>query len=67
MEKLHNEELHRVYYSSNIIKVIKSSRIRWVRHVACMEEMRNSYKILARESEEKRPRRRPWCGMGGEY
>jgi hypothetical protein len=44
--RLHNEELHNLYASSNIITVIKSRRIRWPWHVARMEEMRNSYKIL---------------------
>jgi hypothetical protein len=44
--RLHNEELHNMYASPNIIKVIKSREVRWVRHVACMREMRNTYKIL---------------------
>jgi hypothetical protein len=35
--KLHNEELHGWYSSPNIIRVIKSSRMRWVGYVACME------------------------------
>jgi hypothetical protein len=39
--KLHNEELHNLYASPNIIRVIKSRRMRWVGHVAHMEEMRN--------------------------
>jgi hypothetical protein len=36
--KLHNEELNDLYTSSNIIRVIKSRRMRWAGHVACMEE-----------------------------
>jgi hypothetical protein len=34
--KLHNEELHNVCSSSNIIRVMKSRRVRWACHVACM-------------------------------
>jgi hypothetical protein len=40
--------------SSNIIKVIKSRRIRWVEHVGCMGEIRNLYKILVGKCEGKR-------------
>jgi hypothetical protein len=39
--KLHDEELHNLYSSPNIIKMIKSMRMRSVEHVACMEMMRN--------------------------
>jgi hypothetical protein len=38
--KLHNEELNDLYYSSNIVRVIKSRRMRWAGHVARMEEGR---------------------------
>jgi hypothetical protein len=38
--KLHNDELHSLYSSSNIVRVIKSRRLRWAGHVACMEEGR---------------------------
>jgi hypothetical protein len=34
--KLHNDELHSLYSSSNIVRVIKSRRMRWAGHVACM-------------------------------
>ena len=44
--KLHNEELHRVYRSPNIVRVIKSRRLRWAGHVARMEESRSAFKIL---------------------
>jgi hypothetical protein len=37
--RLHNEELHNLYASSNIVRVIKSRMIRWERHVAQMGEM----------------------------
>jgi hypothetical protein len=36
LRKLHNEELHNLYSSSSIIRMIKSRRMRWVRHVARM-------------------------------
>jgi hypothetical protein len=41
--KLHNEELHNLYCSPSIIRMIKSRRMRWAGHVACMEEKRNTY------------------------
>jgi hypothetical protein len=37
--KLHNEELHNLYASPNIIKIIKSRKTRWAGHVACIGEM----------------------------
>jgi hypothetical protein len=40
---LHNEELHNLYASSNIIRVIRSRRMRYVGHAARMGEMRNIY------------------------
>jgi hypothetical protein len=43
--KLHNEELHNLYSSPNIIRMIKSRRMRWAGHVARMEEERNVYTI----------------------
>jgi hypothetical protein len=44
--KLHNEELHNLYSSPNIIRMIKSRRMRWEGHIARMGEKRNSYRIL---------------------
>jgi hypothetical protein len=44
--KLHNDELHRLYSSPNIVRVIKSRRMRWVGHVARMGEGRGVYRIL---------------------
>jgi len=52
---LHSEELHNLYASPSIIRVIKSSRMRLVRHVARMGYMRNAYKILVGKPEGKRP------------
>ena len=43
---LHNEELHSLYRSPNILRVIKSRRLRWAGHVARMEEVRSAFKIL---------------------
>jgi hypothetical protein len=48
-----------VYSSSNIIRRIKSRRMRWAVHVVCMGEMRNVYKILVTMPEGKKPLRRP--------
>jgi hypothetical protein len=41
--KLHNDELHSLYSSPNIVRVIKSRRFRWAGHVACMGEGRGVY------------------------
>jgi hypothetical protein len=56
--KLHNDELHSLY-SPNIVRVIKTRRMRWVGHVACMEEGRGVYRVLAGRPEGKRPLGRP--------
>ena len=62
MEKLHNAKLHALYSSPNIIRNIKSRRLRWAGHVARMEQSRNAYRILVGKPESKRrlgrPRRR---------
>jgi hypothetical protein len=57
--RLHNEELHNFYASPNIIRVIKSRRMRWAGHVAHMGGMRNVYRILVGKSERKRSLGRP--------
>ena len=44
--KLHNAELHAFYSSPNIIRSLKSRRLRWAGHVARMEQSRNSYRVL---------------------
>ena len=56
--KLHNEELNDLYWSLNIVRVIKS-RIRWAGHVACMGERSSVYRVLLGEPEGKRPLGRP--------
>jgi hypothetical protein len=53
--KLHNGELHNLYSSPNIIRMIKSRRLRWAGHVARMGETRNVYRILVGKPEGKRP------------
>jgi hypothetical protein len=57
--KLRNEELHNLYSSSSIIRIIKSRRMRWVGHVARMGEKRNVYRLLIGKPEGKRPLGRP--------
>ena len=43
--RLHNEELHSLYRSPNIIRMIKPRRLRWAGHVARMEQGRRAFKI----------------------
>jgi hypothetical protein len=57
--KLHNEELHNLYSSPSIIRMMKSRRMRWAGHVARMGEKRNAYRILVGMPEGKRPLGRP--------
>jgi hypothetical protein len=57
--KLHNEELNDLYSSPNIVRVIKSRRMRWAGHVARMGEERGVYRVLVGKSEGKRPLGRP--------
>jgi hypothetical protein len=57
--KLHSEELHNLYSSSNIIRQIKSRRMRWAGHVALMGEEKKLYKVLVGKPEGKRPLGRP--------
>jgi hypothetical protein len=56
--KQHNEELHDLYPSASIIRMIKSMRIGWVGHVAHMREGSNAYKIFVRQAEGNRPPRK---------
>jgi hypothetical protein len=57
--KLHNDEVHSLYFSSNIIRVIKSRRMRWAGHVTRMREGRGVYRVLVGRLEGKRPLGRP--------
>jgi len=52
-KKLHNEELNDLYSSPNIIWVIKSRRMKWAVHLACMGERKFAYRILIGKPEEK--------------
>jgi hypothetical protein len=57
--KLHSEELHNLYSSPDIIRQVKSRRMRWAGHVARMGEERKVYKILVGKPKGKRPLGRP--------
>jgi hypothetical protein len=57
--KLHNEELLNFYSSPDIIRQVKSRRIRWVGHMALIGKERKLYKVLVGKSEGKRPLGRP--------
>jgi len=53
--KLHNEELNDLYCSPNIVREIKSTRMRWAGLVARMRERRRVYRVLVEKPEGKRP------------
>jgi hypothetical protein len=57
--KLHIKELHNLYSSPNIIRMIRSRRMRWAWHVARIGEAKNAYRILVGKPEGKRPLQRP--------
>jgi hypothetical protein len=57
--KLHTEKLYNLYPTPNIVRVIKSRRMRWAGNVARMGEGRGVYRILVEKTEEKRPLGRP--------
>jgi hypothetical protein len=59
--KLHNYELHGLYSSPSIIRVIKARKMRWTGHVARMGELRGAYNILVGKPEGGRPLGRPMC------
>ena len=61
--RLHNEQLQNLYRSPNIVRVIKSIRLRWAGHVARIEEGRSAFKFLTFKPRGKRPlgrSRRRW-------
>jgi hypothetical protein len=58
--KLHNEEIHNLYSSASVIRMIKSRGMVWVGHVAQMRE-KSVYRLLVEKPEAKRPLRRPRC------
>jgi hypothetical protein len=53
--KLYNDDLHSLYSSPCIVRVIKSRRMRWTAHVSCMGEGRGVYRVLVGRPEGKRP------------
>ena len=57
--KLHNEELRDLYSLPNIVRVVKSRRMRWAWHVARMGEGRGVHRVLVGKPEGKRPLGRP--------
>jgi hypothetical protein len=57
--ELHNEELHGLYSSPSIVRVIKARRMRWAGHVARIGEVRVAYNILVGRPEGRRPLGRP--------
>jgi hypothetical protein len=57
--KLHSGELRNLYSSADIIRQMKSRRMRWAGHVARMGEGRNVYRVLVAKPEGKRPLERP--------
>jgi hypothetical protein len=57
--KLHNEQLHDLYSSPSIIRIVKSKRMRWAGLVARMREKRKTYTLFVGKPEGKRPLGRP--------
>jgi hypothetical protein len=57
--RLHNEDLNDLYSLPNIIRIIKSRRMRWAGHVARMGKGRGAYRILVERPEGRRPLGRP--------
>jgi len=53
--KLYNEERNDLYCSTNVVWVIKSRRMRWAGHVACVRESRHVYRVLMGKPEGMRP------------
>jgi hypothetical protein len=60
--RLHKEELYALCSSPDIIRVIKSRRLRWAEHVACMGERRGAYRALVGKPEGRRPLEKPRHG-----
>ena len=55
----HNEELHSLYRSPNVVRAIKSRKLRWAGHVARIDECRSAFRILMGKPIRKRPLRMP--------
>ena len=63
--KLHGEDLSDLYFSTNIVRVMKSRIMRWTGHVARMGERRGEYKVMVGKPEGKRPLGRTRCRWEG--
>jgi hypothetical protein len=59
--KQHNEELHDLHFLLNIIRMIKSRRMRLAVPVAQMGDKKNAYRLLVEKTEGKRPLGKPRC------
>ena len=59
LTKLHNEELRDLYSLPNIVRVVKSTRMRWAGHVARMSEEKRVYRVLVGKPDGRRPLGRP--------
>jgi hypothetical protein len=57
--RLHNKEIYPLYSSPNIIRVVKSRRLRWAGHVAHVRERRGAYRALVGKPEGRRPLEKP--------
>ena len=65
-KRLHKEELNDLHSSANIVRVMKSRRMRWAGHVARMGEERGVYRVLVGKPEGRRPmgrHRRGWVDI----
>jgi hypothetical protein len=59
VEKIAYDELHKLYSSPNIVRVIKSRRLRWAGHMTLLGEGRGVYRVLVEKPDGKRPLGRP--------
>jgi hypothetical protein len=61
--KMHNDELHGLFSSPNIVRAIKSWSMRWVGHVACIGKGRDVYRVFVGRSKGKRTLGRQWLRL----
>ena len=59
VKKLHHEELHSLYSSPNVVRVIKSRKLRWTGHIGRMVEYRTHFKIFTGKPTGRRPSGKP--------